>query len=81
MEDLNHLALPTASAISELETEKIEGRFREIFIPDGLPLRLGSYLRMAGLAEVLEAGSGTFYHGAISREIEEEVMFSSKGPA
>ncbi|KAM4740190.1 glutathione hydrolase 7-like [Anableps anableps] len=63
-----------AIAISKLETEKLGGRFRDIFIPDGQALRLGSYLRFPGLAEVLEAGLGTFYHGAISQEMEEEVQ-------
>lgn len=53
------------------------GCFRDIFIPDGQVLRLGSYLGMPGLAEVLEAGLGTFYHGGISQE--EEVIFTPKG--
>ncbi|KAM4582602.1 glutathione hydrolase 7-like [Fundulus diaphanus] len=63
-----------AAAISQLETEKIEGRLRDIFIPDGQALKLGSYLRMPGLAEVLEAGLWNFYHGPISEEMEEEVI-------
>uniref|UniRef100_A0A3B3VI95 Uncharacterized protein n=1 Tax=Poecilia latipinna TaxID=48699 RepID=A0A3B3VI95_9TELE len=51
------------------ETEKLAGRFRDILIPNGqtLRLRLGSYPRMPSLAEVLEAGLGTF--------IEEKVIF------
>ncbi|MED6269129.1 hypothetical protein CHARACLAT_029993 [Characodon lateralis] len=63
-----------ATAISKLETEKIEGRFRDIFIPDGQALRLGSYLKMPDLADVLRAGLRNFYHGAISQEIEQEVQ-------
>ncbi|XP_021169769.2 glutathione hydrolase 7 isoform X1 [Fundulus heteroclitus] len=63
-----------AAAISQLETEKIEGRLRDIFIPDGQALKLGSYLRMPGLAEVLEAGFWNFYHGPISEEMEKEVI-------
>ncbi|MEQ2256311.1 hypothetical protein ILYODFUR_022993 [Ilyodon furcidens] len=63
-----------ATAISKLETEKIEGRFGDIFIPDGLALRLGSYLKMPDLADVLRAGFRNFYHGAISQEIEQEVQ-------
>ncbi|KAK5623377.1 hypothetical protein CRENBAI_015395 [Crenichthys baileyi] len=63
-----------ATAISKLETEKIEGRFRDIFIPDGQALRLGSYLKMPDLADVLRAGLTNFYHGAISQEIEQEVQ-------
>ncbi|MED6255631.1 hypothetical protein ATANTOWER_012425 [Ataeniobius toweri] len=64
-----------ATAISKLETEKIEGRFRDIFIPDGQALRLGSCLKMPDLAlAVLRAGLRNFYHGAISQEIEQEMQ-------
>ncbi|MEQ2216299.1 hypothetical protein XENOCAPTIV_013955 [Xenoophorus captivus] len=70
-----------ATAISKLETEKIEGRFRDIFIPDGQALRLGSYLKMPDLADVLRAGLRNFYRGAISQEIEQEVMSVLEGPA
>uniref|UniRef100_A0A3Q2GFH0 Gamma-glutamyltransferase 7-like n=1 Tax=Cyprinodon variegatus TaxID=28743 RepID=A0A3Q2GFH0_CYPVA len=63
-----------ASAISQLEADKIEGRIRDTFIPDGQALRFGSYIRRPDLAEVLETGVRYFYQGAISEEIEKEVQ-------
>uniref|UniRef100_A0A3Q3BES7 Glutathione hydrolase 7-like n=1 Tax=Kryptolebias marmoratus TaxID=37003 RepID=A0A3Q3BES7_KRYMA len=49
------------------------GRFRDLFIPNGQPLSPGSYLRMPGVAEVLQAGLFSFYHGNVSQELEDEV--------
>ncbi|MEQ2159589.1 hypothetical protein GOODEAATRI_024582, partial [Goodea atripinnis] len=46
----------------------------DIFIPDGQALRLGSYLKMPDLADVLRAGLRNFYHGAISQETEQAVI-------
>ncbi|XP_038152380.1 glutathione hydrolase 7-like [Cyprinodon tularosa] len=63
-----------ASAISQLEADKIEGRIRDTFIPDGQALRFGSYIRRPDLAEVLETGVRYFYQGAISEEMEKEVQ-------
>nr|XP_054603839.1 glutathione hydrolase 7 isoform X1 [Nothobranchius furzeri] len=62
-----------AVAISELEREALTERFRNLFIPGGKALSPGSHLRMPGVADVLEAGLFSFYHGAVSQEIQEEV--------
>ncbi|XP_024864970.1 glutathione hydrolase 7 isoform X2 [Kryptolebias marmoratus] len=62
-----------AAAISQVEGEQLVGRFRDLFIPNGQPLSPGSYLRMPGVAEVLQAGLFSFYHGNVSQELEDEV--------
>uniref|UniRef100_A0AAQ5XX57 Glutathione hydrolase n=1 Tax=Amphiprion ocellaris TaxID=80972 RepID=A0AAQ5XX57_AMPOC len=62
-----------ADAISKVEGEQLSQRFRDIFIPEGRALQAGSYVRIPGLAGVLEAGLSNFYYGNLSQEIEDEV--------
>ncbi|KAM9757937.1 glutathione hydrolase 7-like isoform 1-T1 [Menidia menidia] len=63
-----------ADAISAIQGEKLLERFRDLFIPDGRALSPGSYIRMPGLAEALEAGLLNFYRGTLSEEIASEVQ-------
>jgi len=44
-----------------------------MFLPGGRALLPGSFLRMSGLAGVLQAGLSNFYDGNFSREMEDEV--------
>lgn len=71
--DPGYLALSTAAAISQVG-EQPAGRFRDLFLPNGQALSPGSYLRMPGVADVMEAGLFSFYHGNISQELEDEVV-------
>uniref|UniRef100_A0A3P8UA19 Gamma-glutamyltransferase 7 n=1 Tax=Amphiprion percula TaxID=161767 RepID=A0A3P8UA19_AMPPE len=68
-----HLSSSIADAISKVEGEQLSQRFRDIFIPEGRALQAGSYVRIPGLAGVLEAGLSNFYYGNLSQEIEDEV--------
>ncbi|XP_037535057.1 glutathione hydrolase 7-like [Nematolebias whitei] len=61
-----------AAAISQAG-EQPAGRFRDLFLPNGQALSPGSYLRMPGVADIMEAGLFSFYHGNISQELEDEV--------
>ncbi|XP_047439541.1 glutathione hydrolase 7-like [Mugil cephalus] len=63
-----------SDAISKVKGEQLSQRFRDMFIPGGRALGPGSYVRMPGLAGVLEAGLNHFYHGNVSQEIEDEVQ-------
>ncbi|XP_053171460.1 glutathione hydrolase 7-like [Scomber japonicus] len=65
-----------AEAILKVKGEKIMQRFRTVFLPEGRALRPGSFLRMPGLAGVLEAGLLNFYNGNLSQEMEDEVRAS-----
>ncbi|KAI3369521.1 hypothetical protein L3Q82_007731 [Scortum barcoo] len=62
-----------AEAISKIKGEQLSQRFSDMFLPDGHALRPGSFLRMPGLAGVLEAGLSNFYDGNFSQEMEDEV--------
>ncbi|KAM6927901.1 glutathione hydrolase 7-like [Xenentodon cancila] len=62
-----------ADAISMVKGEQLQERFRNLFIPDGRALSPGSYVRIPGLAKVLEAGLYSFYHGKLLEEIKDEV--------
>lgn len=70
---MTHLSSCTAEAISKVKGEKLLQRFRAVFFPEGRALRPGSFLRMPGLAGVLEAGLSNFYNGNLSQEMEDEV--------
>lgn len=72
-QDVTHLCSSTAEAISKVKDEQLPRRFRDVFFPDGQALRPGSFLRMASLAAVLEAGPSNFYEGNFSQEMEDEV--------
>ncbi|XP_075316084.1 glutathione hydrolase 7-like [Odontesthes bonariensis] len=63
-----------ANAISKIQGEQFLERFRDLFVSDGQALSLGTYVRMPGLAEVLEADLLNFYHGTLSQEMENEVQ-------
>uniref|UniRef100_A0A3Q3BGQ7 Glutathione hydrolase 7-like n=1 Tax=Kryptolebias marmoratus TaxID=37003 RepID=A0A3Q3BGQ7_KRYMA len=63
--------------VSQSLGEQLVGRFRDLFIPNGQPLSPGSYLRMPGVAEVLQAGLFSFYHGNVSQELEDEVIHTN----
>ncbi|XP_033483531.1 glutathione hydrolase 7-like [Epinephelus lanceolatus] len=68
-----NVSLSLAESISKIKGEQLPQRFRDIFLPEGQALLPGSFLRMSGLAEVLEAGLSNFYNGKVSQEIEDEV--------
>ncbi len=70
---MTHLCNSTAEATSKVKDEQLSQRFRDTFFPGGHALRPGSYLRMPGLAGVLEAGLSNFYDGNFSQEVEDEV--------
>lgn len=70
---MTQLCSSTAEAILKVKGEKIMQRFRTVFLPEGRALRPGSFLRMPGLAGVLEAGLLNFYNGNLSQEMEDEV--------
>ncbi|CAK6958369.1 glutathione hydrolase 7-like [Scomber scombrus] len=65
-----------AEAILKVKGKKVMQRFRTVFLPEGRALRPGSFLRMPGLAGVLEAGLLNFYNGNLSQEMEDEVRAS-----
>lgn len=71
---MTHLLSSTADAISKVKGEQLSQHFRDMFIPGGRALGPGSYVRMPGLAGVLEAGVNNFYHGNVSHEIQHEVI-------
>uniref|UniRef100_A0A3Q0RXX3 Glutathione hydrolase n=1 Tax=Amphilophus citrinellus TaxID=61819 RepID=A0A3Q0RXX3_AMPCI len=62
-----------ADAISKIKGEQLSQHFGNTFMPDGRPLSPGSYVRLPGLAGVLEAGLLNFYHGNLSQEMVDEV--------
>ncbi|XP_070758985.1 glutathione hydrolase 7-like [Enoplosus armatus] len=68
-----NVSFSLAEAISKVKGEQLSQHFRDTFFPDGHALRPGSFLRMPGLAGVLEAGLSSFYDGNVSQEIEDEV--------
>ncbi|XP_042356737.1 glutathione hydrolase 7-like [Plectropomus leopardus] len=68
-----NVSFSLAEAMSKVKGEQRSQRFRDMFLPDGKALLPGSFLRMSGLAGVLEAGLLNFYDGNFSQEIEEEV--------
>uniref|UniRef100_A0A8C2ZGV4 Glutathione hydrolase n=1 Tax=Cyclopterus lumpus TaxID=8103 RepID=A0A8C2ZGV4_CYCLU len=72
-EGFNAVTRSTAEAISKVKGERLSQRFRDTFLPGGRALVPGSFLRMSGLAGVLEAGLSNFYDGNFSREMEDEV--------
>lgn len=72
-QDVTHLFSSTAEAVSKVKGKKLSQRFRDMFFPGGRPLRSGSFLRMPGLAAVLEAGLANFYDGNFSQEIVDVV--------
>lgn len=65
--------MSAADAISQVG-DQLVGRLRELFIPNGRALSPGSYLRMPGVADVLQAGLFSFYYGSVSQELEDEVI-------
>lgn len=71
------MVLSAADAISQVDQPV--GRFRELFLPNGQALSPGSYLRMPGVADVLQAGLFSFYHGNVSQELEDEVILRLLG--
>ncbi len=70
---VTHMCNSTAEAILKVKDEQLSQRFRDTFLPDGRALRPGSFLRLPGLAGVLEAGLWSFYDGNVSQEMEDEV--------
>ncbi|KAK2862521.1 hypothetical protein Q5P01_002054 [Channa striata] len=62
-----------AEAISKVKDEQLSPTFRDIFIPGGQALLTGSFLRMPGLAGVLEGGLSNFYDGNVSQEMVDVV--------
>ncbi|XP_034389756.1 glutathione hydrolase 7-like [Cyclopterus lumpus] len=68
-----NVSFSLAEAISKVKGERLSQRFRDTFLPGGRALVPGSFLRMSGLAGVLEAGLSNFYDGNFSREMEDEV--------
>lgn len=72
-QNVTHLFSSSAEAVSKLKGEKLSQRFRDLFFPGGRPLSSGSFLRMPGLAAVLEAGLENFYDGNFSQEMVDVV--------
>ncbi|XP_056293328.1 glutathione hydrolase 7-like [Pseudoliparis swirei] len=68
-----NVSFSLAEAISKVKGERLSRRFRDMFLPGGRALLPGSFLRMSGLAGVLQAGLSNFYDGNFSREMEDEV--------
>ncbi|XP_061584303.1 glutathione hydrolase 7-like [Cololabis saira] len=68
-----NVSLSLADAISKVKGERLQERFRNVFVPGGRALSPGSYVRMPGLAQVLQAGLHSFYHGELLQEMEDEV--------
>lgn len=64
----------TAEAVSKVKGEQLSQAFKEVFFPDGQALRSGSFLRMPGIAGVLEAG----YEGNFTQEIVDVVNGANK---
>lgn len=71
--DPGYLTLSTAAAISQVG-EQPAGHFRDLFLPNGQALSAGSYLSMPGVADIMQAGFFSFYHGNVSQELEDEVV-------
>uniref|UniRef100_A0A3Q3NFE7 Glutathione hydrolase n=1 Tax=Mastacembelus armatus TaxID=205130 RepID=A0A3Q3NFE7_9TELE len=63
-------------SLAKLKGEQLSQHFRGTFFPGGKPLRPGSFLRLPGLARVLEAGLSKFYDGNFSQEIVDEVRMN-----
>lgn len=72
-QDVTHLFSSAAEAISKVKGEQLSQRFTDVFFPGGRALRSGTFLRMPGLARVLEAGLSNFYDGNVSQEIVDVV--------
>lgn len=70
---VTHLCHSAAEAILKVKSERLSQRFMDMFLPDGQALRAGSFVRMPGLAGVMEAGLWNFYEGNFSQELEDEV--------
>ncbi|XP_067360330.1 glutathione hydrolase 7-like [Channa argus] len=62
-----------SEAISKVKGEPLSPLFRDLFIPGGQSLHSGSFLRMPGLARVLEAGLSNVYDGNLSQEMVDMV--------
>lgn len=62
-----------AEAISQVKDEQLSQRFRDIFLPDDQALHPGSFMRMPGLAGVIEAVLLNFHEGNFSQEMVDEV--------
>ncbi|XP_070708475.1 glutathione hydrolase 7-like [Pempheris klunzingeri] len=71
-----NVSVSLAEAVSKVKGEQLSQRFRDVFLPDGQALSPGLFLRMPGLAGVLEAGLSNFYDGNFSQEMEDEVRAS-----
>ena len=70
---MTHLCHSAAEAILKVKSERLSQRFTDMFLPGGQALRAGSFVRMPGLAGVMEASLWNFYEGNFSQEMEDEV--------
>ncbi|XP_073324993.1 glutathione hydrolase 7-like isoform X2 [Pagrus major] len=68
-----NVSFSLAEAITKVKGERLSQRFMDMFLPGGQALRPGSFVRMPGLAGVMEAGLWNFYEGNFSQEMEDEV--------
>ncbi|XP_030274967.1 glutathione hydrolase 7-like isoform X1 [Sparus aurata] len=69
-----NVSVSLAEAILKVKSERLSQRFLDMFLPGGQALRAGSFVRMPGLAGVMEAGLWNFYEGNFSQELEDEVQ-------